>query len=75
MSITIIAVQAVPVPFKLAEDVITKKLNKIDQSEGFFGKEDKTSRNKRSPVELVELTSESLAKHISGFKLAEDVLL
>jgi len=102
LSITIITVQAVPVPFKLAEDVITKadprkidqsegqrykrsvldmiaeegdahnvakltKLNKIDQSEGFFGKEDKTSRNKRSPVApLVELTSELLAKHTSG---------
>jgi len=84
VSITIIAVQAVPVPFKLAEDVITKadprkidqseghrykrsvldliaeegdahnvakltELNKIDQSEAFFGKEDKTSRNKRTP--------------------------
>jgi len=110
VSITIIAVQAVPVPFKLAEDVITKadprkidqsegqrykrsvldmiaeegdahnvakltKLNKIDQSEGFFGKEDKTSRNKRSPVApLVELTSELLAKYTSGsddFDLAE----
>merc|ERR1712051_940828 len=42
------------------------KLNKIDQSEAFLGKEDKTSRNKRSPVApLVELTSE-LLKHTSG---------
>jgi len=42
------------------------KLNKIDESEAFLGKEDKTSRNKRSPVApLVELTSE-LLKHTSG---------
>jgi len=60
LSITIIAVQAVPVPFDLAEDLIAEEgdahnvaklteLNKIDQSEAFFGKEDKTSRNKRTP--------------------------
>ena len=42
------------------------KLNKIDEYEAFLGKEDKTSRNKRSPVApLVELTSE-LLKHTSG---------
>ena len=46
MSITIIAVQAVPVPFKLAEDVITKAdPRKIDQSEG--------QRYKRSVLDMI----------------------
>merc|ERR1711934_195773 len=72
-SIAIIAVQAIPVPSELlkytsgSDDFPEDDFDLTPQSDP-RKKTDQASRDKRSPVApLVELTSELLAKHTSGF--------
>merc|ERR1711910_251234 len=65
-SIAIIAVQAIPVPSELLR--YTSGSDDAENNGEPRKKTDHASRDKRSPVApLVELTSELLAKHTSGF--------
>merc|ERR1712010_402006 len=65
-SIAIFAVQAIPVPSELLK--YTSGSDDAENNGEPRKKTDHASRDKRSPVApLVELTSELLAKHTSGF--------